>query len=342
MELKKYRDLNDGTILFIIKEEKNIIKLIFSKDENNNNDILKIYLEGLKQISEDDLTKYILLAISKYNKEEQLIRRSNTTNLSIIFEGESTNIISIATIQKYEKLLKSSQTLNLPYENIYTFTKTNEEISSVKNNPTEEILYSINQKRGVEVEEYFKFEEESSEFKHWKIKHALYETQRRDYLELDTYFMGMAKLAGMRSKDPNTQVGACIVSKTNRILSTGYNGTPNGIDDDVFPWDRIGKDIETKYMFVCHAEANAIENYAGTKEQLRGSTIYVDLFPCNECAKKIIQAGIKEVVYLSDKYANTDSTIIAKELFDLAGVTYRQLAQEKQTTITLSLKNTDK
>ena len=160
-------------------------------------------------------------------------------------------------------------------------------------------------------------------------------SKRKDYLNWDEYFMSMAKLTAGRSKDPNTQVGACIVSSDNRVLSCGYNGAPNNFDDDKFPWDREGKPLETKYMFVCHAEANAIDNFRGYKKEFEGARIYVDLFPCNECAKKIIQSGIKEVVYLSDKYKDTDSTIASKLMFDTCGVTYRELAIEKEYNLSL-------
>ena len=162
--------------------------------------------------------------------------------------------------------------------------------------------------------------------------------KREDYLDWDEYFMGIAKLSAGRSKDPNTQVGACIVSENNRILSTGYNGAPNGFPDDDFPWDREGKPTETKYFYVCHAEANAIDNFRGNKKELENSRIYVDLFPCNECAKKIIQNGIKEVVYLSDKYDGTDENIAAKRLFDKCGVTYRKYDEKKEIILRLSLK----
>ena len=124
--------------------------------------------------------------------------------------------------------------------------------------------------------------------------------QRKDYLTWDEFFIGVAQLAAKRSKDPNTQVGACIVSNDNRILSVGYNGTPNGYDDKYFPWDREGDELETKYLYVVHAERNAILNYRGSNKDLEGAKIYVDLFPCNECAKEIIQSGIKEVYYLED------------------------------------------
>ncbi len=148
---------------------------------------------------------------------------------------------------------------------------------------------------------------------------------RKDYLSWDEYFMAVAKLSAMRSKDPHTQVGACIVSNDNRILSIGYNGAPNGFNDEKFPWGREGNPLETKYLYVVHAERNAILNYRGSRKDLENSKIYVDLFPCNECAKEIIQAGIKEVVYLSDKYANTDETIASKKLLDSCNVSYRKI-----------------
>ena len=148
---------------------------------------------------------------------------------------------------------------------------------------------------------------------------------RKDYLSWDEYFMAVAKLSAMRSKDPHTQVGACIVSNDNRILSIGYNGAPNGFNDEKFPWGREGNPLETKYLYVVHAERNAILNYRGSRKDLENSKIYVDLFPCNDCAKEIIQAGIKEVVYLSDKYADTDETIASKKLLDSCNVQYRKI-----------------
>ena len=154
--------------------------------------------------------------------------------------------------------------------------------------------------------------------------------KRENYLTWDEYFMNLAKLSAMRSKDPNTQVGACIVDKQNRILSIGYNGAPKGFNDDDFPWAREGDPLETKYLYVCHAELNAIINYPGDRHSLEGSILYVTLFPCNECAKLIIQSGIKEIVYECDKYANTDGTIAAKKMFDHANITYRQLTLEKE------------
>ena len=153
--------------------------------------------------------------------------------------------------------------------------------------------------------------------------------QRKDYLTWDEFFMGVAKLAAKRSKDPSTQVGACVVSSDNRILSVGYNGTPNGYDDKCFPWDREGDELETKYLYVVHAERNAILNYRGSSRDLEGAKIYVDLFPCNECAKEIIQSGIKEVYYLDDKYAHTNGVIASKRLFDACGVTYKCLNKDK-------------
>ena len=154
--------------------------------------------------------------------------------------------------------------------------------------------------------------------------------KRNNYLTWDEYFMSIAKLSSMRSKDPNTQVGACIVAADNRILSIGYNGAPNGYSDDNFPWDREGTPLETKYLFVCHAEMNAILNYRGSRKDLEGAKIYVDLFPCNECAKLIIQSGIKEVLYICDKYADTDGVKASKNLFDTCGVKYRKLNFEEK------------
>ena len=147
--------------------------------------------------------------------------------------------------------------------------------------------------------------------------------KRKDYISWDEYFMGVALLAAMRSKDPSTQVGACIVDDDNRILSTGYNGFPRGCSDDEFPWDRQGGFGDTKYPYVVHAELNAILNAGG--KNLANSKIYVALFPCNECAKAIIQSGIKEVIYLSDKYATTDGTIASKRMLTSAGVKLTRL-----------------
>ena len=145
--------------------------------------------------------------------------------------------------------------------------------------------------------------------------------KRADYISWDEYFMGVAQLSSMRSKDPNTQVGACIVSNDNKILSMGYNGFPVGCSDEEFPWDRDGDDdLDTKYPFVTHSELNAILNYRGGS--LEGTKLYVSLFPCNECAKAIIQAGIKTVVYDSDKYLGTAANRASKRMFDAAGVAY--------------------
>lgn len=158
--------------------------------------------------------------------------------------------------------------------------------------------------------------------------------KRQDYIGWEEYFMGVALLSAQRSKDPSTQVGACIVSKENKILSLGYNGAPIGFADDLVPWDREGEFVNTKYPYMCHAELNAILNSRGAP--LEGSRIYVHLFPCNECAKAIIQSGIKEVIYESDKYNGTKENIVAKKLFDSCGVLYRQY-EKKGKEIKLDL-----
>lgn len=158
--------------------------------------------------------------------------------------------------------------------------------------------------------------------------------KREDYLSWDEYFMGIATLAAMRSKDPSTQVGACIVNQDKRIMSMGYNGMPRNCNDDEFPWGREGDPFNSKYLYVCHAEFNAILNC--DRGNLRGCTVYVTLFPCNECAKAIIQSGITEVVYMMDKYAGSDSVRASKRMFDAAGVLYRPYAKsDKQIVLDL-------
>ena len=160
--------------------------------------------------------------------------------------------------------------------------------------------------------------------------------KRTDYITWDEYFMGVALLAARRSKDPNTQVGACIVDQNNVILTTGYNGFPVGCSDDEFPWNREGE--ITKYPFVVHAELNAILNASG--KSLRGARLYVDLFPCNECAKAIIQSGISEIVYLSDKYADTPATKASKMMLNAAGVKLRRFEPEiREITLDFNVEN---
>ncbi len=154
--------------------------------------------------------------------------------------------------------------------------------------------------------------------------------KRKDYLDWDQYFMGIARLSALRSKDPSTQVGACIVNAQKKIIGIGYNGLPIGIDDDSFPWGKEGDFLNTKYPYVCHAELNAILN--STKE-LTGATIYVTLFPCNECTKAIIQSGISKLYYISDKYKDVESTIASKKMLDSAQIDYEQL--QNVTTINL-------
>ena len=142
--------------------------------------------------------------------------------------------------------------------------------------------------------------------------------KRQDYISWDEYFMGIALLTAQRSKDNSSQVGACIVNRENKILSLGYNG------------------MDTKYMYVCHAELNAILNHASGTGSLRGARIYTTLFPCNECAKALIQSGIREVIYYEDKYPDSDSVIASKRMFDMVGVTYKHY-EKSGRSVTLSL-----
>jgi len=156
--------------------------------------------------------------------------------------------------------------------------------------------------------------------------------KRADYISWKEYFMGIALLSAQRSKDGNTQVGACIVNDENKIVSVGYNGMPTGCADEDMPWEREGAFLDTKYPFVCHAELNAILNRASVS--LKNCTLYVTLFPCNECAKAIIQSGIRHVVYLDNKYAGTDAILASERMFRMAGVTFEAY---KPTGRTVSL-----
>ncbi len=162
--------------------------------------------------------------------------------------------------------------------------------------------------------------------------------KRTDYITWDEYFMGVALLSARRSKDPNTQVGACIVNDKNKIVGAGYNGLPIGCHDDDFPWDKQGEFLDTKYPYICHAELNAILNNIGM--DLHGCKIYTALFPCNECTKAIIQSGITEVIYLSDKYEGSDVFKASKIMLDKAGVTYRKVTT-KISSLVLSYHEKD-
>lgn len=148
----------------------------------------------------------------------------------------------------------------------------------------------------------------------------------------DEYFMGLAHLSALRSKDPNTQVGACIVDSENKVVSIGYNGLPRGCSDTEFPWGREGGFRDSKYAYVVHAELNAILN---SPRPVKDCVLYVSLFPCNECAKAIIQSGIRKVVYESDKYADTDSTIVSKRMLRTAGVELVQLNKSIHIDLTI-------
>lgn len=152
--------------------------------------------------------------------------------------------------------------------------------------------------------------------------------KRTDYISWGDFFMGVAQLASLRSKDPNTQVGSCIV-KDKKIIGVGYNGMPNGCSDDILPWGKEGDPHDTKYAYVVHSEVNSVLNCSNVTD-LKGATVYCTLFPCNECAKVIIQAGIKEIFYLEDKYDGSDYNIIAKRLFSLAGVSFNKFVFDKE------------
>ena len=152
----------------------------------------------------------------------------------------------------------------------------------------------------------------------------------KQIISWDEYFMGLAHLSAKRSKDPSTQVGAVIVNEEKRIVGIGYNGLPYGCEDDIFPWTREGEWVDTKYPYVVHAELNAILN---SIQKLKDCTLYVSLFPCNECAKAIIQSGIRKIVYECDKYANEDNVIASKRMLQAAGVELVQLDYRVEVTI---------
>lgn len=156
--------------------------------------------------------------------------------------------------------------------------------------------------------------------------------KRQNVLSWDHYFMGLAHLSSFRSKDPGTQVGAVVVDQQHKVVSIGYNGFPFGCDDDEFPWEREGSMYDTKYAYVVHAELNAILNSTRT---LAGCTIYVSLFPCNECAKAIIQSGIKAIIYEDDKYADTEAVKASKRMLTSAGVAMRQLSEKVKVNISI-------
>ena len=169
--------------------------------------------------------------------------------------------------------------------------------------------------------------------------------KREDYLNWDEAFMSIAILIGKRSKDPNTQVGACIVNPDKIVVGLGYNGLPKGCSDDEFPWEREvttdGSDeqriTQTKYAYVVHGEVNAILN--SNQQSLKGCTLYVALFPCNECAKHIIQSGITEVVYMSDKYAHLPHFKVSRRMLNVAGMTLRQFMPTQHPRIVIDFKS---
>lgn len=155
--------------------------------------------------------------------------------------------------------------------------------------------------------------------------------KRKDYLSWDEYFMAVALLSGLRSKDPNTQVGACVANQQNKIVGVGYNGFPWGCSDDELPWAREGAYLDTKYPYVCHAELNAVLN--SITLDLRGCRLYVALFPCNECTKVIIQSGIGEIIYMSDKYKDTESVQASKIMMEKSNTKYRHFVPSRNSIL---------
>jgi len=217
---------------------------------------------------------------------------------------------------------RGSETDSISFE---TFVA-NEEREWTNTDPTKGNL-----RRCIELSDYKLTNNGTLEELHEQVEAALADvksrsknvSKREDYISWDEYFMGVSILSGKRSKDPSTQVGACIIDTDKKIIATGYNGAPRGIDDEDFPWSREGDFLDTKYAYVCHAELNAILN--STRENLKDCTIYVALFPCNECAKSIIQSGIKKVVYLSDKYMDVPAFIASRRILGMANIELVQM-----------------
>lgn len=236
--------------------------------------------------------------------------------------------------KRYERaILRNTETDKISFEEFFE----NEKREMFSENPNKQNLSKCMELADFVIENNGSIEELKE-----KIKEIIEqisnkkEEKREDYISWHEYFMGVSILSGKRSKDPSTQVGACIVNLDNKIVGIGYNGFPFGCSDEEFPWDRKGNFLETKYPYVCHAELNAILNSFG--RDLKGCTIYTALFPCNECAKAIIQSGIKKVIYLSDKYAESDSVIASKKMFGAAGVIYEKLTPKNKSLI-LDLSN---
>ncbi len=183
--------------------------------------------------------------------------------------------------------------------------------------------------------------EQLSEYQLWEKEHKIYENHRKNYISWDEYYMGVAILASKRSKDPSTQVGACIVSNDKRILSVGYNGTPNAIKDECFNWGKQGDRLENKHAYVIHAEVNAMLNFKGNTNELKDAIMYVTLFPCNECAKFIVQSGIKKVIYLSDEDHDKKETMASKNILNKCGVGYMKYRGSRdEVTISYRVDNT--
>ena len=258
--------------------------------------------DGGVQIEFEDSLMYVEFVVE--DKLSLYWFRKETAPLT---EGEDTFAIEdMILAAKFANVLVKNKAERVATEIFGEMRNTTEE----ENKAVNEYIKSISEPTGVNFADF-------------------YDKKREDYISWDEYFMGVALLAAQRSKDPNTQVGACIVGEDRVILSTGYNGLPKGCSDDDFPWCRKGE--HTKYEYVAHAELNAILNNKG--KSLRGATLYVSLFPCNECAKAIIQSGIKEIVYLSDKYDGTPSDIASKMMLNAAGVKYRKFESDKKLTV---------
>ncbi len=322
--------------------------------ELTKKEVLGVYYANKKEWDDKVIVSYFESKESGIVIKTILEDHNNTDNLYITFSDDSATDrefyeaiilgINMELNESRNKLIRRTENKNLKVQlNYKKYMDDNRLEEAFKKNIDPNEL-------GYEIPEYWylipgyasEYQQkmiltEAEELKIRTSNIRLYEQNRDDYINWDEYFLASAILTSMRSKDPSTQVGCCIVNDSNIKLSEGYNGAPAGWEDSKFPWAREGENNETKYPYVVHSEANAITHCIGQGINLNSSRIYVSLFPCSKCALLIVQSGIKEVIYLSDKYNETEDNIAAKRIFDTCGINYRQLVPDKELTLKLKL-----
>lgn len=329
-----------GTIAQYLKEHKNynhisardyLIQELKKRKLEINRDTMLTLANDLREQNSSSYIIEQLYKMAKQTAKNTVIESIRTTGeVEALKDKEDFHLFSIDADPKmrYERItLRKSQSDNVSYEKFLE----DEKREMTSNDPNKSNITKC-----IMLADY-KFTNNSNvERLHKEIEKVITtiaNSKRKNYISWDDYFMGIAILSAQRSKDPSTQVGACIVNQEKKIVGIGYNGWPTGIHDDLLPWSREGNTLNTKYAYVVHAEQNAIMN---ATTSLKGCSIYIALAPCNECAKLIIQSGIKEVVYMSNKYADLDIFIASRKMLDLAGVKMRKHIP-KQKTITINM-----